>query len=192
MLSTEKFFTLFLSSVTYSLVTLTPLPSADEKVITICFFLSPSGLAAFPRICLLTCLHLGVCLSPRLFLLYLFSLSLWLQTLSLSLSPSSLQPLFFAPPTSELQAVLGFRRITLTMLDQYRYWSAGKMFIKSLWATAAQWGGWEGRQDGLLAVPFACKRACTCLIGCLFESLSEIGQTNWLITSLLMSSASTF
>ncbi len=65
--------------------------------------------------------------------------------LSLSLSLSSLQPLSPFPsllPLLELQAAGGFRRITLTMPDQYGYWSAGKMFIKSSRATRAT--GWRG------------------------------------------------
>lgn len=95
-----------------------------------------------------TCLQLCICCSLRFASLpfNLFSLSLLLWTLSLS--PSSLQPLYFAPPISELWAALGFRWITLTMLDQYWYWSTGKMFIKSFWAAAVQRGRGGGATGG--------------------------------------------
>lgn len=105
-------------------------PSLNEQVITSLSLRSPcpGGLSEnLPP----TCLQLCICFSLRFASLpfNLFSLSLLVWTLSLS--PSSLQPLYFAPPISKLWAALGFRWITLTMLDQYWYWSTGKMFIKS-------------------------------------------------------------
>lgn len=95
-------------------------PSLNEKVITSLSLhsLCPGSLSEnLPP----TCLQLCNCFSLRFASLpfNLFSLSLLLWTLSLS--PSSLQPLYFAPPISELWAALGFRWITLTMLDQYGY-----------------------------------------------------------------------
>lgn len=95
-------------------------PSSNEKVIT-----SLSLHSLCPGSCPKTCLppafssaSASLSDSPSLpFNLFSLSLLLW----TLSLSPSSLQPHYFAPPISELWAALGFRWITLTMLDQYRY-----------------------------------------------------------------------
>lgn len=77
-------------------------PSLNEKAITIGLSPIPVAWQRCPKTCFHTCLQLCVCFSLRFasLPLYLFSLSLWLQTLSLS--PSSLQPLSFAPPISEL------------------------------------------------------------------------------------------
>lgn len=75
--------------------------------------------------CLSTCLQLCICFSLRFASLpsNLFSPSPWLQTLSpsLSLSPSSLQPPSFRSSHLGALGCSGFRRITLTMVDQYRY-----------------------------------------------------------------------
>lgn len=86
-------------------------PSLNEQVIISLSLGSPcpGGLSEnLPP----TCLQLCICFSLRFASLpfNLFSLSLLLWTLSLS--PSSLQPLYFAPPISELWAALGFRWIT--------------------------------------------------------------------------------
>lgn len=75
-------------------------------------------------LCLSTCLQLGICFSLRFASLpsNLFSPSPWLQTPSPSLSFSILSAASLVR-SSHLGALgcSGFRRITLTMVDQYKY-----------------------------------------------------------------------
>lgn len=110
------------------------------------------------------------------FTLSLLSCSLWLfpflhPVCSLSLSLSLL-------PLLELQAAGGFRQITLTMVDQYSYWSAGKMFIKSSRAAAERWRwGKKGRASRARGGPMPFGRGwggIASLIGCPCARLAKL------------------